>query len=47
MAALNQEDILNYLESASILELNELIKAIEVYNRRDRRFGGVKEVTNV
>ena len=29
MAALNQEDILNYLESASILELNELIKAIE------------------
>lgn len=25
----------------------ELIKAIEVYNRRDRRFGGVKEVTNV
>ena len=29
MAALNQEDILNYLESASVLELNELIKAIE------------------
>lgn len=25
----------------------ELIKAIEVYNRRDRRFGGVKEVTDV
>ena len=25
----------------------ELIKAIEVYNRRDRRVGGVKEVTNV
>ena len=25
----------------------ELIKAIEAYNARDRRFGGVKEVTDV
>ena len=29
MAKLNQEDILAYLEEATILELNELVKAIE------------------
>ena len=29
MAKLAQEDILAYLEEATILELNELVKAIE------------------
>ena len=29
MAKLNQEDILAYLEEATILELNDLVKAIE------------------
>jgi len=29
MATVKHEDILNYLESASILELNDLVKAIE------------------
>ena len=31
------------IKALTVLELSELVKAIEKYNQRDRRFGGVKE----
>ena len=36
-----------YLSDAIKETKEELIKAIEQYNKRDRRFGGVKEEQNV
>ena len=41
--ALNIENIVAELENATILELSELVKAIEEYNHRHRRFGKVEE----
>ena len=41
--ALNIENIIAEIKEASILELNDLVKAIEEYNHRHRRFGKVEE----
>ena len=40
---MTNEEILEAISNMSVLELSELVKAIEKYNERDRRYGGVKE----
>ena len=40
---MSKEQILEAIKGMSVLELNDLVKAIEEYNHRHRRFGKVEE----
>ena len=43
----NKNIIMVYDKNTKIFSKEELVKAIEQYNKRDRRFGGVKEEDDV